>query len=90
MGIVIVKIKIMPTSLEANIEEIQKNVEGLLEKEGTKNKLFEIQPIAFGLNALILTFEWPEEKVLEDFENSLREIENVGSIEIIDMRRALG
>jgi translation elongation factor EF-1beta len=36
-----------------------------------------------------LFFIWPEDKELENVENELGEIENVNSLEVLDIRRAL-
>jgi len=90
MSIVAVKIKIMPDSPETDIMKIEKNVKSILEKNGVKNPNFEVQPIAFGLNALIIMFGWPEEKELEGLEEELKEIKEIGSVQVIDIRRAIG
>ncbi|MEK6847742.1 MAG: elongation factor 1-beta [Nanoarchaeota archaeon] len=90
MSIAAVKIKIMPDSPESDLAKIEKNVKILLEKQGVKNPKFEIQPIAFGLKALIFMFGWPEEKELEDLEQELQTIEGVSSVQVIDIRRAIG
>ena len=90
MSIVAVKIKIMPTSPEINLKEIEKNVEGLLAKNDVKNPKFTIEPIAFGLKALIVIFGWPESAEIESLEEQLKNIDSVSSIEILDMRRAIG
>ena len=86
-GIAGIKIKIMPTSLEANLEEIKNKAKALVEEKGGKNREYEEEPIAFGLKAIIAFFEWPEEKELEEIEESFKSIENVNSIQIIDMRK---
>lgn len=90
MGMVIVKIKIMPISPEVNLEEIELKAKEIIEKSEGKGSKFEKVPIAFGLNALTVFFGWPEEKELENLEKELRTIENVNSVEIVDMRRAIG
>jgi elongation factor 1-beta len=90
MGIAAVKIKIMPTSPDVNLDEIQEKAGKIVEKEGGKNCSFEIEPIAFGLSALIAFFAWNEEKEIETLENQLKGIEDVNSIQVIDMRRAFG
>ncbi|MCX6749431.1 MAG: elongation factor 1-beta [Candidatus Pacearchaeota archaeon] len=90
MGVAAVKIKIMPDSPETDIKEIEVNVKDLLEKQGVKNPQFEVQPIAFGLKALIMMFGWPEEKELEELEEKLKKIKNVSSVQLIDIRRAIG
>jgi len=90
MSIVAVKIKIMPDSSETDIMKMEKNVKIILEKNEIKNPKFEVQPIAFGLKALIITFGWPEEKELESLEEELKKIKEVGSVQVIDIRRAIG
>lgn len=90
MGIAAVKIKLMPSSPDINLEEVEKKAGKILEEKEVKNPQFEKQPIAFGLNALIILFAWPEEKELEELENDLKKIEDVKSAEVIDIRRAIG
>lgn len=89
MGTIGVKIKIMPLSPEVNLEEIKKQAAKLIEEKEGKNSRFEEEPIAFGLKALMLFFDWPEEKELEELENKIKEIKNVSSAKIVDMRRLL-
>lgn len=90
MGIAAVKIKILPTSPEVDIERLKEIIKSLVEEKGGKNCKFEEEPIAFGLKALIAFFAWPEELELEGLENSFNELEEVSSIQVIDMRRAFG
>lgn len=90
MGIAAVKIKFMPLSPESDLEKIEKEAKEIIETEGGKNPSFEKQPIAFGLNALITLFAWPEEKGLEELEEKLKKIENINSVQVIDIRRAIG
>ena len=90
MGSVNIKLKIMPTSPETNLEEIKEKVREKVESEDGKGCSFEEEPIAFGLKAVIVMFIYPEEKELEPLENELGKIENVNSVQVIDMRRALG
>lgn len=90
MGIVATKIKIMPTSPDINLEDIQNKVGKIIEKAGGKNCSFEVEPIAFGLSALIAFFAWSEDKEIESLEEELRNIEGITSVQIIDMRRAFG
>ncbi len=90
MGVAAVKIKLMPSSPDINLEEVEKKARKILGEKEIKNPQFEKQAIAFGLNALIILFAWPEEKELEELENSLKKIEDVKSAEVIDIRRAIG
>jgi len=89
MGTAGIKIKIMPTSPEVNLEEIKNNAKALIEEKEGKNCRFEEEPIAFGLKAVMTFFEWPEEKELEELEEKLKAMPNVNSAEIIDIRRLL-
>ncbi|MEX0920815.1 MAG: elongation factor 1-beta [Candidatus Pacearchaeota archaeon] len=89
MGTMIIKLKVMLESPETNVEEIQKKVSQKMDSQEVNSPRFEVQPIAFGLKALMVLFEWPEEKELEEFQKSLENIEGVRSIEVVDMRRAL-
>ncbi len=90
MGTVAVKIKVMPESPETDIKEIEEKVKGILEKSESGKPQIEIKPIAFGLNALIVLFGWPEERELEKLEEKMKKVEGVNSVEVIDMRRAIG
>jgi translation elongation factor aEF-1 beta len=86
-GIAGIKIKIMPISPEVNLEEISQKAKKIVEDFGGKNREYSEEPIAFGLKAIIAFFEWPEEKELEEVEKKFKEIENVNSTQIIDMRK---
>jgi elongation factor 1-beta len=90
MSIAAVKIKIMPTSPDVNLQEIEESAKSVIEEFGGKNPTFEEEPIAFGLKAIIALLAWPEEKELEDLEGELQGIENVNSVQVIDIRRAFG
>ena len=90
MGIIAVKTKLMPSSVEANLEKIKEEAKILIEQKDGKNCKFEQEPIAFGLNAIIILFAWPEEQELEKLEEALKKVENVNSVQVIDIRRIIG
>jgi len=90
MGISLLKIKIMPTSPETNLEAIKKSAKKVIERGKGKNIEFEEEPIAFGLNAIIVSFEISEEQEMDSIENALGKIKNVSSVQVVDMRRAFG
>lgn len=90
MGTAAVKIKLMPSSPETDLEKIKDKVSDLISAEEKTNIRFEIEPIAFGLKALIIVFGWPEEKSLDELQAQFEKIENVNSVELIDIRRAVG
>ena len=85
-----VKIKIMPSSPDANLDEIEAKAKQLIETEKGKVAKVEREPIAFGLNAIIILFAWDEDCDREALEEKLKQIENVNSAEIVDFRRAFG
>lgn len=89
MGEINVKIRIMPSSPDVNLEEIKNASKEIVEKNGGKSSNFEEEPIAFGLKALNLMFLYPEEKPLEALEEEIQKIDNINSAETIDIRRAL-
>ena len=89
-GIAAVIVRIMPSSPEADIEQIKSKAKGLMEGEGAQNISFEEHPIAFGLKAILIKMAWPEEKDTDLIENALSGIENVTSATIEDYRRAFG
>jgi len=89
-GIAAVIVKIFPDSPDANLNKIKESAQKILEKEGSKNISFEEIPIAFGLNALLIKFAWPEEKNTDIIDNSLSAIKHVSSAKIEDYRRAFG
>ena len=90
MATVILIIKILPDSPEADLEQIKKNVMSALKPEGAENISFEEKPIAFGLKALMLKTCMPEEKGTDSIESILSQIPHVSSIAIEDYRRTLG
>jgi len=90
MGTTLVKIKIMPTSPDTDLEKIKEASKKIIEENHGTNREYTEEPIAFGLKAVIAMFEIPEDKELEPIENALEKINNVNSVQIIDMRRAFG
>jgi len=91
MGIALIKIKLMPSSPDVNLEKIKEKAKKIVENNKGARVSFEEQPIAFGLKAVIVGFEQNEDNgELEPIENALREIEDVNSVEVVDMRRAFG
>jgi len=82
-----VKIKIMPTSPETNLEEIESKAKKVVEGKEGKVASSEIEPVAFGLKALIILVVINETFEQDPLLDEIRTIENVSSAEIIDFRR---
>jgi translation elongation factor aEF-1 beta len=90
MGIAVIKIKIMPSSIEEDLERIKKEAEEkIISGKGTNHR-FEEENIAFGLKAILVSFALDENFELEPIERELEKIEGVNSVQVIDMRRAFG
>ncbi len=90
MGTAIIKMKIMPNSPDANLNAIEEKAKEIIKSSSNSEIKTEKEPIAFGLNAIILTFTWNEDKSVDEINNKLKEIPEVSSAEVIDFRRAFG
>ena len=90
MGTALVTIKIMPVSPEINLEELQEKIKVIVEEKGGKNPSSKTEPVAFGLNAILLNFAMDESLAIDDFQTPLQEIEGINSAEVSDFRRAFG
>ena len=93
MAQVIITFKIMPETPEVDLEAVQKLAEEKINAfvGEVAEKKVEIEPIAFGLKALKITFVSDEAKGgTEDIEEAIAGFDGVQSCEVIDVRRALG
>lgn len=81
----------MPSEADVELSEIENEVlKKIKGYSNNKSIRTELEPIAFGLNALKVIFSMDENKNLEILENSIKEIPNISSVEAIDVRRAVG
>jgi elongation factor 1-beta len=90
MGTVLIKIKLMPSSPDTNLDEIKANAKKVIEEGEGKKVTFSEESVAFGLMAIIASFDLNEDNPLDSIESNLGTIENVNSAQVIDMRRAFG
>ncbi len=81
------KYKLMPESPDADLNKIQEEAKKIVEEFGGNNKEYSIEPIAFGLKALIVFFFYPDDKETEELEEKFSQIKNVASAQLIDMRK---
>ena len=93
MAQVIVSLRIMPDSPEADLKAITdaatQKINEFSKDDGDK-KIEEV-PVAFGLKALQILFVMDEDIGSTDpLENDLATIEHVQSVQITDVRRAMG
>ncbi len=81
------KYKLMPESPETDLDAIQKAAKKIVEEFGGTNKEYTIEPIAFGLKAIIVFFFYPDDKETESLEEKFAAIDNVASAKLVDMRK---
>ena len=86
-----IQFKIMPESVETNLEELKVEIKTQVEtfESGVLNDIKE-EAIAFGLKALIVTIALSEDEESDKVEEVLGKIESVSSVEMIDYRRVVG
>jgi len=90
MGTALVIMKIMPTSPSVDLNALQEKAKQITIENKGENPNTKTEPVAFGLNAIILNFSIDESNEIDPIENSLKELEEVNSAEVIDFRRAFG
>ncbi len=92
MANVIVTLKIMPEGPQANLTEIEDEVKKkIADFAGEGETKSEVEPIAFGLKSLKILFVMDESKGATDpLEEQVKEVEGVQSVEVVDVRRAIG
>lgn len=85
MADVIVGFKVMPASVEENLDRIEKEI-----KEKVKPQKMSREEIAFGLVAiLIVKIVEDAEGTMDAVEKQLRAIKGVGEVEVTGMTRSL-
>jgi translation elongation factor aEF-1 beta len=92
MAYAIVTVKIMPESPDSDISNIEKEALAIVRSSNdNKETKVAIEPIAFGLNAVNITFVIDEKKGSPDpIAETIAKLPNVLSAEITDVRRAIG
>lgn len=91
MGTVLAIFKIMPESVEVNLEIIEEEARSVVEKYGAEVNEMVQEPVAFGVRCIKLSIGIDESRGnLDPLEDQLRNLEGVLSVEIIDVRRAIG
>ncbi|HEX7468576.1 MAG TPA: elongation factor 1-beta [Methanobacterium sp.] len=89
MGEVVATIKLMPESPEMDVEKVKAEVKSSI-PENTELHSIEEEPIAFGLVALkVMVVVDDAEGGTEQIEENLSKIEDVASIEVVDVRRLM-
>ena len=92
MAKVVVTLKIMPESPDIDLDDLSQEVLKKVKNfAGNTETKVQKESIGFGLSALKILFVVDESKSnLDPLENSIRDIEGVNSVEVEDVRRAIG
>jgi len=89
---VVISMKIMPESPDIDLKELSENCLNAIKKfSGLDNNKVEEEPIGFGLKAIKIMFVMDEAKGgTDDLEEEVGKLVGVQSVEITDVRRAIG
>jgi len=91
MAEVVITLKIMPDGTKVNLEKVKAKAKELIKEFGGEVGKEEIEPVAFGLKALKLYFVMDESLgSTESLEENIKNISGVQSVEVVDVRRAIG
>ncbi|MEM4247925.1 MAG: elongation factor 1-beta [Candidatus Nanoarchaeia archaeon] len=91
MGDVVIKLKVMPIGPEADLSKIKEACEQKIKAAGGIVHKTSEEPVAFGLKSIVFVFLLDEKSANTDkLEAELRQIPDVQSTEIVDVRKAFG
>ena len=92
MANVVVTLKIMPQDVNVDLSDLESKAKKEIVKFcNSKEFKTQIEPIAFGLKALVIFFVMDESiGSTEELEKKISQINGVESVEVTDVRRAVG
>jgi elongation factor 1-beta len=87
MARLVARIRILPAEAESNLDRIVGSMQSAI-PQGMELKAHAKEPIAFGLNAIVGDFLLDDEQgQMDRLEESIKSIEGVGEIEVINISR---
>jgi elongation factor 1-beta len=87
MARLVVRIRILPAEAESDIEEVVNLIKKSV-PEGMELKSSSMEPIAFGLKAIIGDFLLDDaEGQMDKLEESIKRVQGVGEIEVMNISR---
>lgn len=87
MARLVVRIRILPAEAESNLEEVVEVIRKSV-PEGMELKSSLMEPIAFGLKAIIGDFLLDDaEGQMDKLEESIKRVQGVGEIEVMNISR---
>lgn len=91
MAQVVITLRIMQDSPEIDLKELEVKASAAIKRFNGEIGKVDIQPVAFGLKALDIYFVMDEAKgSTEVLENEIANFDGVASVEVTDVRRAIG
>ena len=92
MASAVATLKIMPESPDTDLKHIETEALKLITQfSDDRQKKVVVEPVAFGLNSINITFLMDEKKGdTEPVEKKIAQIAGVQSVECIDIRRIIG
>lgn len=83
----VARIRILPAEAESNLESVVSSIKGSM-PEGMEMKGHALEPIAFGLKALVGDFLLEDaEGQMDKLEESIKAVDGVGEIEVMNISR---
>ncbi len=87
MARLVARIKLFPTDIDVNLDAMVSKLKSSL-PDGMEIKNSAIEPIAFGLNALIVDFLLDDkEGQMDTLENAVKQTEGVSEIDVMNISR---
>jgi elongation factor 1-beta len=87
MARLVARIRILPAEAESNLDNVLQSIKGSM-PDGMEMKGHAMEPIAFGLKAIVGDFLLEDaEGQMDKLEESIRGIEGVGEIEVMNISR---
>lgn len=89
MANVVVTFKVMMESTEVNVDSVKDIIADRIQEFGGEVGRLDVEPIAFGLNSVVVVFRWDENKGdTEKLEEEVKKIEGVSNVDVVDVRRS--